>query len=98
MKPEIKIPLPNGYYLCAEQSTNPNYPCELYVGLMSPDGVWWQDLVVVQNAMRTSIVSKKDPEYIKNRYTVTVWRDCDNEDYTDQFYIDQHIEEEWPEW
>ena len=34
MEQRIVIPLKNGVSLVAEASTNPDFPCEIYVGLM----------------------------------------------------------------
>ena len=39
MSKRIVIPLPNGFKLVAEGSTDPNYPYEIYVGILGEDDV-----------------------------------------------------------
>lgn len=81
----IEIPLPNGYFLVAEQNTDPSYLNEIFIGITDGNGVWWQDLAVVRNAYEIGDDYKihwKDEEF-----DVLVYSDKDNEDFTHDFTV-----------
>lgn len=88
--PEICLPLGNGFCLSVEKSTDPDFPNEIYVGLFK-DGCWYQDLVMVRQPY--SWFDGK-PRFDTGGCEVAVYTDKDNEDFTDEFYIGIHEEEE----
>lgn len=46
MAQKIVIDLHNGTKLVAEEGCDSAYPNEIYIGIMSDDDVFWQDLAV----------------------------------------------------
>ncbi|MBP5462003.1 MAG: hypothetical protein J6Y20_07770 [Lachnospiraceae bacterium] len=91
----IMIRLPNGFYLVAEASADPNYPYEVYVGIVGNDGVWYQDLAIVRNAYHyeDDIVDVNGipiPVNEEDRFEVLVYADENNEDYTNAFKIEMY--------
>ena len=87
---EILLPLGNGFYISAEKSTDPAFPNEIYVGLFKDD-VWYQDLAIIRQPY--SFVNGT-PRFDTGGCEVVVYADKDNEDFTDEFYIGIHEEEE----
>lgn len=84
--------LGNGFSLCVEAGENPDYPNEVYIGLIDKHGVWVQDLVIVQESYAYAKDGKTifDPDEI----AVSVFADEASEDYTDQFKIKRYIDPE----
>lgn len=89
-KNRIEIELPNGYKLVAEQNGDPEYRREMYVGIVAPNGNWWQDLAVVRSAYRY----REDGRLLWNddQFEVMVYSDKDSEDFTHYFSIGLHNE------
>ena len=85
-KPQrILIDLPNGLKLIAEQNADPYYKNELFIGIMTADGVWHQDLAVVRNSYSHNKYGEVD--WKDGEFDVLVYADKDNEDFTDDFTI-----------
>ena len=82
----IVIPLPNGFKLVAEGSTDPNYPYEIYVGILGDDDVWYQDLAVVRNAYHYE-EGVQAHVHDEDKYEVLVYGNENDEDYTESFEI-----------
>lgn len=80
----IVIHLPNGYNLVAEQSPNPAYPNEIYVGLVDSNGYWFQDLAIVRNAYT---YNGGEIEWKNDECEVLVYSDKNDEDFTHDFSI-----------
>lgn len=82
---KIKVVLPSGFKLVAEKSNDNNYPYEIYVGLETPDGFWWQDLVTIAN----DYVYGEDGEarYATGDMSVKVYSNENNEDFTHEYII-----------
>ena len=91
-KNKIKIGLPNGKYLVAEQSNDPVYGKEIYIGIEEADGLYIQVLVCVRADYVYTLDG--DPHYIEDQYKVLVWADEYDENYTDSFAIQQYYPEE----
>ena len=87
----IEIELDNGYKLVAETGTDSNYPAEIYVGIETPDGSWWQDLATVKNEYEYN--DDGSIEYKDGKYEVLVYGREYEEDYTERFEIDLYKEE-----
>ena len=67
MSQKIIIDLHNGTKLVAEEGCDSAYPNEIYIGIMSDDDVFWQDLAVVREKYA---ISNGEPEYINNKEEV----------------------------
>ena len=83
----IVIPLSDGLSIVAERGNDPNYPRELFIGIVRDDGVWYQDLAIVRNAYHYDDDSY-DVVYDDDKFEVLVYADENDEDYTDRFEID----------
>ena len=86
----IEISLPNGMKLVAEQNQDPNYDKEIYIGLETLDGSWYQDLAVVRNAY--FINDNLQTVWDSAKMEVLVYADENDEDYTNKFSIDIYDE------
>lgn len=80
----MKVKLPNETYLTIEESNNPDYPYEVYVGITDVNDNWIQDLAIVRNAYHY----EKDDVRWDDQMEVLVYGDANNEDYTHDFKID----------
>ena len=94
MDNKIEIVLNNGYKLVAERNSDPNFPNEIFVGLVNDKGVWWQDLAVVRTHYYTSKDNKYELKENKDKFDVLVYRDANNEDYTNKYTIDLYKEDD----
>ena len=92
MSDKIRIPLSNGKYLVAEKSNDAEYDKEIYIGIEEPNGEYIQDLVLVREAYRYAPDGQL--QWLPNQYNVLVWRDADDENYTNCFTIAQYEEPE----
>ena len=81
---KIVIPLNNGYKLVAEQNTDSEYNKEIFVGIESESGSWFQDLVVVRPTYK---LDKEHVEFSSDKFEVLVFGNGDEEDFTDHFEI-----------
>lgn len=81
----IAINLPNGFRLVAEQNQDPEYRNEIYVGIETNDGVFYQDLAVIRNAY--SISENLRVVWSPDMLEVLVYADKDDEDYTNKFSV-----------
>lgn len=75
----LKIKLPNGLYLTAEEG---EYPGEMFIGISDENGRWLQDLAIIRNAYNYDAASF-DPDKME----VLVYADSEDDDYTDKFEI-----------
>ena len=82
---KIEVKLPNGYKLVAEQNTDPDYPYEIFVGLVAPGGGWVQDLATIRNAYT---YKNGEVNWAGDLMEVLVYGRSDEEDYTESFEID----------
>ena len=89
MNPQrIKVRLPNGFYLVAENSADTSYPYEIYVGILGEDGIWYQDLAVVRNSYHyDDDDGSSGPVFDEDKYEILVYGDENSEDYTHEFKI-----------
>ena len=83
----IRIQLPNGMFLTAEQSMDTEYP-EIMIGLTDADGIWIQDLAIVGAGYHYE-KGKEHPVIDNGRYTVAVFENEEAENYTKKFHIPQ---------
>lgn len=92
MEKYFEIDLGNGTKLCADGSDDPYK--EIYVYLKK-DGMVWQDLAIVSEAydyVTKDGVYQNEPRH--GKYNVYVYGDCEYEDYTNKFEIDEYKEGE----
>lgn len=88
MKKGIFIPVGNGYYLVAEQNTDPSFSKEIFVGITDGNGVWWQDLAVIRPAYDYGADNNSlKPVWKSDKFEVLVYSDENNEDYTHDFSV-----------
>lgn len=85
MQRRIEILLANGYKLVAEQSDDPMFRNEIYVGVVSPSGVWTQDLAIIRQTY--SYNGGEKVNWIDDSFDVIVYGDVDCEDFTDEFKV-----------
>ncbi len=81
----IVINLPNGFRLVAEQNQDPEFRNEIYVGIETDDGVFYQDLAVIRNAY--SINENLRVVWNPDMLEVLVYADKNDEDYTNKFSV-----------
>ena len=92
---KIAVMLPNGLHLVVEQSTDPVYPYELYVGLEDSSGVWLQTVSVIRN--HYCYTSDGDgPKWSDDTVDLMVYENPYVEDYTEHFEIEMACREEAP--
>lgn len=92
LKTRLELPLEDGRKLVAEGPLDPNFPHELAVGLVDKEGIWEQDLVVVRQSYRldgSKVIYENGAPF-----DIYVYANKDNEDWTDNFVVDQWEEEE----
>lgn len=87
----IAINLPNGFRLVAEQNQDPEFRNEIYVGIETDDGVFYQDLAVIRNAY--SIDENLRAVWSPDMLEVLVYADKNCEDYTNKFHININRED-----
>lgn len=87
MAQKIVIDLHNGTKLVAEEGCDSAYPNEIYIGIMSDDDVFWQDLAVVRGKYNNNGI---EPRYADDKFEVLVYTDEKNEDYTKKFEIKRY--------
>ena len=85
MQRRIEILLANGYKLVAEQNDDPMFRNEIYVGVVSPSGVWTQDLAIIRQTY--SYNGGEKVNWIDDSFDVIVYGDVDCEDFTDEFKV-----------
>jgi hypothetical protein len=81
----IVINLSNGFRLVAEQSQDPEFRNEIYVGIETDDGVYYQDLAVIRNAysINENLRVVWNPDILE----VLVYADKNDEDYTNKYSV-----------
>lgn len=91
---KIEIPIGNGKTIVAEYlNWHDEFPNELAVYICNEDNVVLQDICLVRQHYehdKANGGTKVDDELID----CMVWADCDTEDYTHKFVIDQWKDEE----
>ena len=80
----IVIPLSNEFNLIAEQNTDSEYEKEIFIGIESPSGVYWQDLAIVRPAYT---FENNHVNFKSNEFEVLVYGNSDCEDYTEQYSV-----------
>lgn len=79
----LSVKLPNGKYLVVAKSEDPEYPCEIYVGIMDEDERWSQDLAVIMNDYHYENGIRK----YDNRISMDIYSDSNSDYATDEFKI-----------
>lgn len=81
----IEIPLVFGMKLVAEANEDPEFAQEIYVGIEDKDGVWIQDLAVIQKSYHFKPDGQID--WSDDLFNVLVYADQNREDYTHKHII-----------
>ena len=86
---KCEIDLPNGYKLVAERDDDGTHPYEMYVGILDQDGVWYQDLVIVE-AGQFGVPFIPDEDM---KFNICVFGDENREDATEVFQVGLYKDE-----
>ncbi len=89
----LSVDLPNGLRLIVEQSTDPAYPYELYVGLADSSGVWLQTVAVIRDHYYYT-ADDDGPKWSEDMFDLMVYQNPYMEDYTELFEINMACREE----
>lgn len=81
---KIVIPLANGYKLVAEQNTDSEYNKEMFIGIETETGVYWQDLAIIRP---TYTFDNNNVKFSSDTFEILVFGDEKREDYTDKFTV-----------
>lgn len=87
----IEIELSNGYKLVAEQNTDPQYSREIFIGIINPDGLWYQDLAIVRNSYH---YDGDEVIWTDGLFDILVFGEENSEDFTEDFSVSLYEEEE----
>ena len=88
---KIVIPLNNGFKLVAEQNTDSQFNKEIFIGLETQSGVYWQDLAIIRPSYS---FEGEDVVFGSNEFEMLIFGDADNEDYTHTFTVPLHKEDD----
>lgn len=83
---DIKIELDDGCKLVASQSTDPDYPREIVIGIEDANGSWIQDLAIVRNSYEYQNGLLK---YLPGLFELIIYGDKNSDDATEQKTIQQ---------
>lgn len=92
----IEIPLGGDRKLVAEENIDHDYK-EIFV-FLEKDGVAWQDLAIIGEQYRYRHSEKDGSDVVvpvNGEYTVKVYSDSENEDYTHVFDVGEYHEDEY---
>lgn len=87
---KIVIPLSNSYKLVAEQNEG-EFDKELYVGIESPEGSYYQDLVIVRPTYK---LHKEEVLFDADKFEILAFGDESREDFTNKFTVSLRPDEE----
>ena len=81
---KIIIPLDNGYRLVAERNVGSEFDKEVFIGIETETGSYWQDLCIV----RPTYTFKDDEvKFDSDKFEMLIFGDADMEDFTDKFVV-----------
>ena len=88
---KIIIPLSNGYRLIAEQNTDSEFDKEVFVGIETETGSYYQDLCIVRPTY-----TFKDEQVVfgSDVFEMLIYGDANSEDYTHKFTVPLYKEDE----
>lgn len=95
-KQRIAIELPDGHKLVAQQNLAP-YDREIFIGIEDEHGVYLQDLACVRNAFlcgQGPSAEERPVAWRDGLFEVLVWGDENNEDFTEEFCVALHEEDD----
>ena len=87
---KVVIPLANGYRLVAEQNEDSEFNQEMFIGIETDKGSYFQDLAVIRPTYKfkdESVVFSSD------KFEVLVFADSQQDDYTNKFTISLYKDE-----
>ena len=87
---KISIDLPNNYKLIVERNQDNYYDKEVCIGIEDPNGVYWQDLVIVSP---TYNYDGDKPKYNSDSFRILVFGKEHQEDYTEEFEVGLYKDE-----
>ena len=88
---KIIIPLSNGYKLIAEQNTDSEFDKEIFVGIETETGSYYQDLCIIRPTY-----TFKDEQVVfgSDVFEMLIYGDANSEDYTHKFTVPLYKEDE----
>ena len=88
---KIIIPLSNGYRLIAEQNKDSEFDKEVFVGIETETGSYYQDLCIVRPTY-----TFKDEQVVfgSDVFEMLIYGDANSEDYTHKFTVPLYKEDE----
>lgn len=84
----IEVELADGNKLVVVRNGDTKFSKELFVGIVGESDFWMQDLAVIRPSY--SYNNDGNVEWMKDRFDILIYGDCDDEDYTDDFVINLH--------
>lgn len=88
---KIIIPLNNGFRFIAEQNIDSEFNKEIFVGIETESGSYWQDLCIVRP---TYHFKEDNVEFDSDRFEMLIFGDAQREDYTNKFVVPLYKENE----
>jgi hypothetical protein len=88
---KIVIPLDNGYKIIVEQNSNSEFNKEIFVGIETESGMYYQDLAIVRP---TYSFEEDKVKYASDKFEILVFGDEKREDYTEKFIVPLYKEDE----
>ena len=81
---KIVIPLDNGFKFVAEQNTNSEFDKEIFIGIETDTGSYYQDLAIIRPTYAFENYSVK---FSSDLFEILVFGDEKREDYTNKFTV-----------
>lgn len=81
---KIEIPLDNGYKLVAEQNTDSEFNKEIYIGIETPSGVFFQDICTIRP---TYSFLGEHVVFDSDKFEMLIYGDAENDDFTQQVIV-----------
>ena len=88
---KITIPLSNGYRLIAEQNTDSEFDKEIFIGLETDTGAYYQDLCIIRP---TYTFENEQIVFGSNMFEMLIYGDANSEDYTHKFTVPLYKEDD----
>ena len=88
---KIVIPLANGFKLTAEQNTDSEFDKEVFIGIETDSGAYYQDLAIIRP---TYSFEGENVVFDSDKFEILIFGDANSDDYTDKFTVPLHEEDE----
>ena len=81
---KITIPLDNGYKLVAEQNSDSEFNKEIFVGIETDTGVYWQDLCIIRPTYK---FESERVKFDSDNFEMLIFGNANTEDYTEKYTV-----------